>query len=260
MTGRVESITIYPVKSCRGVSLDSAEIVTRGLMDDRRFMLVDESGRFITQREEHSLTRIDVSLSQRGFRLQAPGQVELEIPKSLQRGDSIEVEVWRSRVNALVEPEGSRWFGSYLGRDVRLVHFPDRTQRIVEDEDDSFVAFQDAYPFLVISRSSLEDLNRRLPRALEMERFRPNLVLTGVPPYAEDSLQRFQIGSVRFRMTRPCVRCVVTTLDPRTGEAGKEPLATLAGYHTFDDKVSFGVNAVHETLGILGVGDPLTLE
>jgi uncharacterized protein YcbX len=267
MSARLESITVFPIKSCRGVQVDAADVVERGLARDRRYMLVDEAGRFVTQREEHGLARVDVEVVADGWTVSAPGQGSFALPASVADGAALVTEVWRSTLDARVVPEGSRWFSRFLGREIRLVYFPDESRREVEREPGSVVAFQDAYPFLVVSRESLEDLNRRLQTPLEMERFRPNLVVSGVEPYAEESWQRFRIGNVRFRGTRPCVRCVVTTLDPRSGSAGKEPLATLARYHTYEGKVSFGMNAVHELEGFttpspsaLHVGDPLHLD
>lgn len=260
MSAQLDAITSFPIKSCRGVNVESAELVERGLSRDRRYMLVDENGRFVTQREEHGLARVEVSVAGSGWLVSAPEHGSFVLPESIETGEPVVTEVWRSMLTACEMSEGSRWFSQLLGRAVRLVYFPDESERRVEDEPDSVVAFQDAYPFLIVSRESLEDLNRRLPRPLEMERFRPNLVVRGVEPYAEESWQGFRIGAVRFRMTRPCVRCVVTTLDPRTGEGGKEPLATLARYHTYEGKVIFGMNAVHESRAVLHVGDPLHFE
>jgi uncharacterized protein YcbX len=260
MTARLDAITRFPIKSCRGVNVESAELVERGLAQDRRYMLVDESGRFITQREEHGLARVDVRVAHGGWLVSAPESGSFFLPETTEEGEPVVTEVWRSTVSALAVSEGSRWFSLLLGRPVRLVYFPDDSEREVEGEPGSLVAFQDAYPFLIVSRESLDDLNRRLAEPLEMERFRPNLVVSGVTPYAEETWHRFRIGDVRFRMTRPCVRCVVTTLDPRTGDGGKEPLATLARYHTYEGKVSFGMNAVHESQARLHVGDPLHFE
>lgn len=257
MSARVSAITLFPIKSCRGISVQSAEVVARGLARDRRYMLVDETGHFITQREEHALALVDVTAAGPGWLVSAPKHGSFALPTSIEVGVALVTEVWRSSVNALLVPEGGRWFSQFLGRSVRLVYFPDPSEREVEGEPGSVVAFQDAYPFLIVSRESLDDLNGRVERPLEMERFRPNLVVSGVEPYAEDGWQRFRIGAVRFRMTRPCVRCVVTTLEPQTGEGGKEPLATLARYHTYEGKVSFGMNAVHESRAELHVGDPL---
>lgn len=257
MSACLSAITLYPIKSCRGISVKNAALVPRGLERDRRYMLVDENGHFITQREEHSLALVDMAVAEAGWLVSAPEHGSFTLPLLIEAGEELVTEVWRSIVNALVVPEGGRWFSQFLGRSVRLVYFPEPSEREVEGEPGSVVAFQDAYPFLIVSEESLDDLNARVARPLEMERFRPNLVVRGVEPYAEESWQNFRIGGARFRMTRPCVRCVVTTLDPRTGEGAKEPLATLARYHTYEGKVSFGMNAVHEAPAELHVGDPL---
>jgi uncharacterized protein YcbX len=256
----LDSITIYPIKACRGVRVQSAELVARGLADDRRYMLVDEAGRFITQRDEHSLARVDVEREGSGWRLTASGLSPLFLAPSVGQGQLLPVEVWRSTVAARVVPDASEWFSSFLGRACRLVYFPDLGRRAVEHERGHSVAFQDAYPFLVISLESLADLNRRVAAPLEMERFRPNLVIRGVEAYAEESWTRFRIGQADFRMTRPCVRCVVTTLDPRSGERDTEPLRTLSGYHTYEGRPAFGMNAVHESVAPIRVGEPLIFQ
>lgn len=260
MSAELDSITIYPVKSCRGVRVESAELVARGLADDRRYMLVDETGRFITQRDEHSLARVDVIRDGNAWTLSAPGLSQLTLSEASYTGQLLPVEVWRSTVAARVVPDASAWFSAHLGRACRLVYFPERSLRQVEHEAGRAVAFQDAYPFLVISLATLEDLNRRVAQPLQMERFRPNLVVRGVDAYAEDGWSRFRIGAAEFRVTRPCVRCVVTTLDPKSGERDKEPLTTLAGYHTYDGKPALGVNAVHESLAPIRVGDALVFQ
>ena len=158
---------------------------------------------------------------------------------------------------------GSRWFSDLLERDLRLVYMPGDVERGVDLEygrEGDVVSFADGYPLLVISEESLADLNARLAEPVEMRRFRPNLVVRGAGPYAEDEWDRFRIGELELRAVKPCARCVLTTRDPETGEAGKEPLATLAQYRTVDDKVRFGMNVIADGLGKLEVGARLRVE
>ena len=260
MSAFVSELWIHPIKSCRGISVQSARVVRRGFEHDRRYMLVDEEGVFITQREEHRLALVGVSLGSGELHLAAPGQAELSIPAAAEDGARVRVRVWHSECIAVVEPQGSQWFSRFLDRPCRLVYMPDDSERAVSPKrarPGDLVGFQDGYPFLMISEASLADLSARAGTSLTMSRFRPNIVIAGVAPYAEYSLAFFRIGEVSFRNAKPCARCVITTIDPQTAEAGKEPLTTLAGYRKTDDGVVFGVNLIHSGVGSVEVGGSL---
>jgi MOSC domain-containing protein len=259
-TGVISGLFVHPIKGCRGVAVDAADVERRGLRGDRRYMLVDEARRFVTQREEPRLALVDVTQSPRGFTLSFRGR-STEIPREASGARRVTVEVWGSEVAAAVEPGASRWFSEILGRPLQLAFMPDDVERAIDPDyatSGEIVSFADAFPLLLVGQASLDELNRRLPIPLEMRRFRPNLVFSGAPAFAEDELVRVRAGAVLIRLVKPCSRCVVTTIDPETAEAGREPLATLAAFRRRDGAVYFGMNAIPESTGRIAVG--MTLE
>ncbi len=253
----------YPVKSMRGESLQRMEVDARGPAFDRHWMVVNEKGRFLTQRELPRMALIRPEVVEGGLRLRAPGMPELEAP-SPSFSESVEVQVWKDLCRALPMGEAAdRWLREFLGLPCRLVEFPREEHRRVDphyatagDETE----FSDGFPFLLISQGSLDDLNRRMPRPLPMERFRPNLVVEGCEPYAEDEWKRIRIGDIPFRVVKPCSRCVIPTVNPETGEReGNEPLKTLMTYRKEGGKVFFGQNLIHDAEGVLEVGMPVEI-
>jgi len=262
---QLSGIFVYPIKACAGISLERSEVVERGLAFDRRYMLVDRSGTFISQREVHRLCLVKTAFAGDSIRVTADGAGALELPR---RPDDAELEprpyqVWDSSGRALRHPQGSRWFSELLDDEVSLLYMPDSERREVNPKrarPGDIVSFADGYPLLLISEASLRDLNARLPVPLEMRRFRPNLVISGCEPYAEDGFASLRIGALSLRGVKRCDRCVVTTLDPDTGVPGKEPLRTLAQYRREDGKVWFGMNLIHDGPGWLQVGDPVYLQ
>jgi uncharacterized protein YcbX len=254
----VSALYIYPIKSCRGIRVRQWPVVARGFAADRRWMIVDSRGKFVTQRELPQLALVDVALAGDRLRLNGPGQPELVLPLAHEDGEPRVVEVWQDRALGVAHAPGSAWFSSYLAGSYELVYMPEQHQRAVNParaKSGDIVGFADAYPFLVISEASLADLNSRLEVPVVMERFRPNIVVSGTEPFAEDDYARVQIGDITFRGPKRCDRCVITTIDPVTGERGKEPLRTLAKYRATDQKVWFGMNLIHDGAGTLRVGD-----
>lgn len=260
---KLSGIFVYPIKACGGVSLVQSELVARGLAFDRRYMLVDRHGTFITQREVPRLSLVQTAFSGDGIVVSTAGRGNLELPR--ERVSSLErrpYRVWDSSGTALRNADGSRWFSEYLGDDVSLLYMPDDEQRAVNPKrarPGDIVSFADGYPLLLISEASLADLNARLPQPIGMDRFRPNLVLSDCAPYAEDGFASLRIGERSFRGVKRCERCVVTTIDPATATAGKEPLRTLAQYRREDGKVWFGMNLIHDACGKLDLGDTVSL-
>ena len=256
---QVSALYIYPVKSCAGIAVASATLDTRGFVGDRRFMIVDDAGSFLTQRELPRLALISPRTDDDVLSLDAPGMAPIETPVRRGRGDGA-VTIWDDTCSAIDQgDEVSAWLGRYLGTRCRLVRQADDDVRRIDptyamsaaDE----VSFADAYPLLLISEASLADLNSRLEVPLPMDRFRPNVVLSGTEPYAEDAWRSIEIGAVRAQVVKPCVRCVTTTVDQRTAEAGKEPLRTLATYRKGPRGVMFGQNVIHGHPGTINVGD-----
>jgi uncharacterized protein YcbX len=259
---RLSGLFVYPIKACAGIALDHGQVVERGLQLDRRYMLVDRDGTFITQREAPQLCLVATALAGYDFVLSAPGLPDLVIPQAAQGRAETTCRVWHDTTRAIPHAAGSRWFSAFLGDEAQLVYMPDSERRAVNPKrarPGDVVSFADAYPLLAISEASLADLNARLEQPLEMRRFRPNLVLSECEPFDEDRLTTFAIGAVSFRAIRRCERCVVTTIDPASGARGKEPLRTLARYRQEDGKVWFGMNLIHDGPGELRVGDAVRL-
>jgi uncharacterized protein len=257
-TVTLSGLYVYPIKSCAGIPLQSADLSATGLRHDRSWMLVDETGEFMSQRAHPRMALISIRFSAEHLIVSAPGMEELEIPLYPQAESSIDVRVWGdTNRGELVTEEANRWFTEFLKFPCRLVHKPEDEPRLVDSsfaESGDQVGFADGFAFLLISEASLEDLNMRLEDPLPMNRFRPNFVVKGCGPYAEDGWSRLRIGSVPFRVAEPCPRCAITTVDQETGTRGKEPLRTLATYRKFEGEVFFGRNLIHDTLGTVSVG------
>ena len=252
----------YPVKSLRGEAFQALDIGPRGFVYDRHWMVVDDEGRFLTQRQLPRMALITATLLDEGrLRLLAPDMPNLDIDAS--GGDSIQVNIWRDRVDAvLADPLAADWLSRFLQRSCRLVLMPEQTTRAVDPDyaaEQDQVGFADGFPFLLISQGSLDDLNTRLEQAVPMHRFRPNLVVEGCKPYAEDTWRRIRIGPITFRVAKPCSRCIIPTIDIDTAERSKEPLLTLMGYRKRDNKIYFGQNLIHDDCGRLEVGMPVEI-
>jgi uncharacterized protein YcbX len=262
----LSALNVYPVKSCRGIPLASARLTAAGLEHDREWMIVTPEGRFLTQREDPRLARIAVALDEDALVLSADGVGELRVPhdggsgdasqsrtlKTSPTGPAVEVTVWRDHCRAIdAGEEAAGWLTALLGHPLRLVRFDPAHER---RSDPAWTGglralnrFSDGFALLAISTASLADLNARLANPLPMNRFRPNLVLEGLPPYGEDELGDLVAGELRLRRAKPCVRCIVTTTDQESGaRAGDEPVRTLKSYR-WDPAlkgVTFGQNLI----------------
>jgi MOSC domain-containing protein len=256
---RVDGLYCYPVKSCGGTSLDTATVGPRGLVGDRQWMVVDESGEFLTQRELHRMALVSPRLREDGLlELNAPGMPPLTVTPAV-RQDRVHVAIWSDRCLAIDEGySAAEWLSAFLDVGCRLVRFPDDATRRVDPEyagPDDQVGFADGFSFLLASCASLDDLNQRLATPLPMNRFRPNIVVRGGEAFEEDRWKRIRIGDVTFAVVKPCARCVTTTVDQQTGEASREPLRTLATFRNVPGRgVMFGQNLIHDQPGVLHVG------
>ncbi|WP_400191862.1 MOSC domain-containing protein [Hymenobacter sp. B81] len=253
---------LYPVKSLGGFWVPSAEVQGRGFRHDRRWLVVDAAGQFMTQRTTPAMALLHLELAHNGFIIRHISRPELKallVPFEPTGTRTQFVTVWDDMVFAVRGTlEQDQWLSEALGQSCRLVFMPDVALRSADGgEAPGLVSFADAFPFLLIGQASLDDLNRRLEHPLPMNRFRPNLVVSGAAPYAEDSWQDFRIGELTFRGVRPCARCVMTTTDQLTAERSVEPLRTLAEYRKVGSKVLFGLNVVGPGAGTLHVGDPV---
>jgi uncharacterized protein YcbX len=257
----VSALYVYPIKACRGIRCDEWRVERRGFFADRRWMIVDANGVFVSQRELAELSQVDTSLDGDSISVSAPGFSRLRLPQT-HSGELRHVRIWEDQVSAVSHAQGSAWFSEFLGAPHELVYMTDTEHRPVNParaRAEDIVSFADGYPFLLISEASLEDLNARLDEPITMERFRPNIVVSGTEPYAEDGYSQVRLGEIWFRGVKRCDRCVVTTIDPLTGERGSEPLRTLAKYRLEDQRVWFGMNLIHDGTGMLRVGDSLAL-
>jgi uncharacterized protein len=255
------SIHVYPVKSLGGFAVEEAPLTDRGLQHDRRWMLVDEQGTFQTQRELAAMACLHCNALPDGFRVtDVRNGSTLDLPWSLSEGERQHVSVWSDVLNALHgEPPWDAWFSAALQRPVRLVYMPDAAERPADDNyGHGLTSLSDGFPYLIASQASLDELNGRLTTPIGMERFRPNLVVSGGTPFQEDQWSDIRIGDARFQLVKPCARCVVITTDQNTGERGQEPLRTLATYRSMGKKVMFGVNAVGDVSGVVRAGDLVT--
>ena len=263
MPARVRNLWIYPLKSAKGIAVDQAKVADRGFAQDRRWMLVDEQGEFVSQRSSPRLALIEPSLGDGSLTLRNPEAPALTLPSPPDSSDRMRVAVWGDQCHAIhVSETADIWFSDFLGHSCSLVYMPASTRRQVDREFSAggdIVSFADAFPFLLIGKSSLDDLNSRLDEPVPMNRFRPNIVVSGVEPFAEDNWDEIHIGEVDFSVVKPCSRCTVTTVDQDSGNRGKEPLRTLASYRRFGDKVLFGQNLIHRNRGRIQVEDRVNL-
>lgn len=253
----ISEIHVYPVKSLSGIALTESRITPLGLEHDRRFMLVDEAGRFVSQREIPAMTQLGTAISGEYLtifhRKNTAERVEIPLRPTASDLEKLRVQVWSAKCAArLLHPDLDAWFSDQLGQRLRLVYMPDTTRRRTSHlyAPGHHVSFADGYPVLLIGQASLDHLNSRLAQPLPMNRFRPNLVFTGGQPHEEDELGEFSIGAARFRGVKRCGRCTITTTDQDTGQRAAEPLKTLATYRRHGNRIVFGENLVW-----LGGGD-----
>jgi uncharacterized protein len=261
---RLTGLNIYPIKSARGIAIQDSQVDRFGLHHDRRWMVVDQTGTFISQRTHPRLALVIPSISDGWLRLNARAMPPMATPLYPTHTVETQVQVWDDVCTAVwVGQRAAEWFTEFLGSPCSLVYMPDDTIRPANPEfapPDTRVSFADGYPFLLISEESLADLNTRLSRPVPMERFRPNLVVSGGPPYAEDGWKSIEVGGLAMRVVKPCPRCVVTTTDQLTGERNKEPLRTLATYRRVGGEVMFGQNVVHTGSGRIRIGDAVLVQ
>jgi hypothetical protein len=251
----VEALFVYPIKSCAGIAVDAARVTKRGLEHDRRWMVVDERGMFLTQRTLPEMALVHAAIGDGGFTVTRAGLPPLQLPFVVAEGARVDVEVWGDRVAALRHEEGSVWFARALGGGAQLVCMPDDARRLVDPRyarDGDIVSFADGFPLLLVNRASLGELDA------DVRRFRPNLVVAGAAPWAEDDWRALVVGdALTLRTPKPCARCSIPGVDPDSAAITKEPLRTLARLRTRDHKTWFGVNAIPDGSGVVRVGDPV---
>jgi uncharacterized protein YcbX len=278
---RLASIHIYPLKAGRAVDLSESAVEPWGLAGDRRWLVIDGAGRFVSQREEPALARVIAAYPAAGAVRAAAGRplptdavtlsaaghppLQVRMPWADDDTEMVPVTVWGSRVRAAAAgKEADDWFGRLLDRDVRLVYLDDPTRREVDQgygDPGDRVSFADGYPLLLTSAGSLEALGDWLAGdghpSVPMNRFRPSVVVAGAPAWAEDSWHRIRTGAATFRVVKPCGRCLVTTIDQVTGRRGRQPLELLGRRRRFGQQLVFGQNMIPDGPGSIRVGDPI---
>lgn len=261
MNALIDALWLYPIKGCRGFNVPTAALAPTGLevkgIGDREWVVVDDQGEFLSQRELPKMALIETRLTADSLRLKAPGMLQLDVPFESE-GDILKVRVWNDEVAAVTQGEiADAWFSQFLGLPCRLMRFDPEALRISKHKYTGAVSapykFADAFSLLICSTASLADLNSRLvakgQAEISIERFRPNIVLRGVEAFDEDYIDYLTIGGARLRVVKPCVRCTVPNVNPASGEAGFEPADTLAVYRNDAQAggITFGVNAIVES-------------
>lgn len=275
MSIRISGLYRYPVKSMAGISVPELSLDALGAVDDRRWLMVNDQHEFLTQREVGALALVNAFPEPHGLRLEAEGHESLSVKIPGDAAPVYDVVVWNDVVPVTdAGDEAARWCSSVLGLATRLTHLAPTARRPLQHKyagtvhpDDRYVALSDGAPLLIASEASLEMLNGRLTQKgvapVGMDRFRPNVVLSGATAHEEDTWLGIEIAGVTIGVGSPCPRCVMTTIDQKrgvrssalTGEPGGEPLRTLATYRREGNGVMFGMNATNATAGVLRVGD-----
>lgn len=260
---RLTEIWIYPVKSLGGIRMTSASVMEKGLTNDRRWMLIDDRGKFMTQRTTPPMALFKLKAQGDTFVVRH-GDDELILPgRGTLEGEQITATIWDDEVQVVeASPAHSAWFSKRLGIPCRLVEFPEQNPRLIDEQyrtGEEHVGLADGYPLLVIGQASLDDLNTRLDSPVPMNRFRPNLVFTGGTPYEEDTWKTFAVGKNKFKAVKTCARCVLTTVNQDTAEKGREPLLTLSRYRKQGDRILFGMNVIPIDCNTINEGDEIDL-
>lgn len=257
----ISEIFVFPVKSCREIKLDSAFVGSFGLDNDRRWMVVDEKGVMLTQRKISEMCLIQVELNDLGIVLKHRKMDNLSVLKPITKNKTT-VKIWRDECQADdAGEEAAKWLSKALSVKCRLVYFPDNEFRQVDlayANKGEKTAFSDGFPLLLISDASLNDLNVRLSTPITVERFRPNIVVSGCQPFAEDNWKKIRVNGIVFRLVKPCSRCVIPSINIETAIREEEPIKTLSSYRKRENKIFFGQNVIANSPGKIDVG--MTIE
>jgi len=248
MSFKISELYIYPIKSLGRIQLQSSTLTPKGLQYDRRWLLTDTNGKFITQRKMSELVFFKIALAEgkKGIVVSHKNAAtDLFIPaRGVNESDrKMRVTIWDDEVEAVIEsPKINDWFSSLIGFEVYLSFLPgsDRQRKVGGGHSDAAIDFPDAAPYLFLGQNALDHLNGKLEKSIPINRFRANIIFEGGTPHIEDSWKSFKIGNAKFEAIQPCGRCQVTTTDQETGERGKEPLRTLTTYRRQGQRIAFG--------------------
>jgi len=253
----VNELWIYPIKSLGGIQVMSAMALTEGFQYDRRWMLVDADGKFITQREHHVLATFSCSMDEDNIIVNSKNAT-ITIPLEQQQDNIINAKVWDSELDTHeVDSNMSRWFSEQLSQEVRLVRMTDvsnREKKLLNEPYTTTVSLADGYPYLILGEQSMRTLNEKLDNPINHLRFRANIIISSQEAHIEDTFDDLVVGQACLKVIKPCARCVVITID-KEGNAGKEPIKTLSSYRKIDNKIYFGANTICTSEGEIRVGD-----
>jgi len=259
----LSSIFIYPVKSLAGIKVSKWQVNEKGLLHDRKWMLIDSNHQFLSQRRLPKMALISTQLTETELILSTATSGNISLALSPQQGTDIISTIWKDQcLSKTISKEADQWLSDFLGIECKLVYQPDEVIRSVDPayaKTSDKVNFSDGFPFLITSEASLESLNRAMVLQLPMQRFRPNLVISECKSYAEDSWRKITINDISFRLPKACSRCSVPTIDTETAVTNKEPLTTLNRLRKWNNKVFFGQNALHDNSGILSVNSEVLI-
>ena len=259
---KVSGLSIYPIKSCREVKKSTSFVESFGLKNDRRWMVVDKNGVMLTQRKVSKMCLIQPEVIDDGITLHTASMNSLHVEYPL-NNKRITVKVWSDECKAFDAGDlAANWLSDFLSAKCRLVYFPEDEFRQVDltfAEEGDNTAFSDGFPLLLLSQASLDDLNQRLIQPINMNRFRPNIVVDGCKTFAEDSWKKMRIGEIEFRIVKPCSRCVIPSINIETAVREVEPTRTLMSYRKRENKVFFGQNVIANNFGAIEVGMPVEI-
>lgn len=260
MQTQISSLHIYPLKAAKGIKLDKMTITHTGPKYDREWMLIDKNLNFISQRTSPQMGQLNTQLTETELVITAEGLSPLKIDLNDYGSQDEVVKIFGKETKAhVLDKQYADWFSNFLNKEVQLVRSPKADTRHTSGNHGPMtpILFPDGYPFLLTNEATLEELNQKLSRPITMNRFRPNLVVTGVSTNTEDTWKQFEINSVQFNAVKACTRCVVIQLDPATGQKNPEVNKVLSSYRMKDGKIVFGQNLIHFNQGEIKVGDTI---
>ncbi len=261
-TAQLADIRIYPIKSIQGIPLQQSLVTEMGLEFDRRLVITDLHGKFITGRTKAKLVLVRAVLNDNGLAIYAPDMPELQIDYNAFSPQHQSVQVWQDTINAQhCSQQIDAWFSQFLNTACNVYYYSQQSKRQIASYQQQ-VSFADGYPLLLTSSASLQDLNNKVDGFIDMAQFRPNIVVEHCQAFAEDTWRNIAIGEVEFLLAKPCSRCIFTTVNHLTGQrsSNKEPLNTLQKYRMAPDKqIYFGQNLIPLNSGMIHIGDKLEI-
>ena len=259
MSHQLLALIQYPIKSLSGLMLQSCEATPIGLSNDRRWMLVEEDGQFVSQRKDPKLACLSVEQKGQGWRVSHPEHGEIWVPTRIESSRHFNVSIWGDEVDGVYDPQiGDAFFSAFLNRPVRFVYHDRPDSRPVSTQntvDTHFVGFADGFPYLILSQASIDSCAKLSEQPVDWRRFRPNIILSSPTPFAEDHWSEIRIAGAQFSLVKPCPRCVMINVNPETGEKDMSLLSLLKKTRKQEKGIMVGQNALCIRPGLLSVGD-----